>query len=482
MRISLVNPNLSGDVSILDIGLTYLATYINARTQHRASIIDFTFHAKDWQGHLTRQLARHRPDVVGVTCTALYLHYVKAIAGKIERHGGIDIICGGYHATLAPDDVISIPEVRAVCIGDGEFTLSEYLDALQKKSPLEAVRGLWFKRNGGIVKNPLRDLIADIDNLPLPDYELWEDIDDYLYFNQLLYFMGTRGCPYDCSYCSEYPMRSAVPGRHYRSRDPRAFAREIQQQWNKYRSRNMKLAHTFDPVFSYDKKWLHEFCDEYKKIGMSRLLPFSCFSRGDLLDEENVRTLAGAGCKIVRIGVEAGNFHIRRDIYQKDITNEKFTEAVRLCKKYGLGITSYYILGGPGENLSTLQDTFNLARRLDANRPVFFIYQPLPKTRAREKLLELGGMIEEAKMGHIDSLHHASAVRTRELKPIQIEIFQYKCFVYFIGKRIFRLLKKQKFRLLLNFCRYFIRARRKGVPLWYTAAYFLICCDDNLIS
>jgi radical SAM superfamily enzyme YgiQ (UPF0313 family) len=215
---------------------------------------------------------------------------------------------------------------------------------------------------------------------------------------------------------------------------------------------------------------------------MSQRLPFSCFSRGDLLDEENVRILAEAGCKIVRIGVEAGNYYIRRDIYQKDITNEKLIEAVDLCKKYGLGITSYYILGGPGENISTLRDTFNLANRIDVNRPVFFIYQPLPKTKARERLLELGGAIEAEKMEHIDSLHHASAIRTKELRPLQVEIFQYKCFVYFIGKRIIRLFKKQGLRLFLNFFKYFIRARKKGVPLWYALAYFLICCDDNLIS
>jgi radical SAM superfamily enzyme YgiQ (UPF0313 family) len=482
MRISLVNPNLSGDVSILDIGLTYLATYINARTQHRASIIDFTFHAKEWQRHLERQLDKHQPDVVGITCTSLYLHYVQAIAGKIKQWRDISIICGGYHASLDPEDTMGVPGVDAVCIGDGEFTLSEYLDALEEKRRPDNIPGLWFRRNGGIVKNPLRDLIRDIDSLPLPDYDLWEDIDDYLYFNQLLYFMGTRGCPYNCTYCSEYPMRQAVPGRHYRERNPRAFAREIKQQWDKYKYRNMKLAHAFDPVFSYDKEWLKDFCDEYRKIGMPQQLPFSCFSRADLLDEEKIRILAQAGCKIVRIGVEAGNYHIRRDIYQKDITNEKFIEVVQLCKKYGLGITSYYILGGPGENLSTLRDTFNLARCLDANRPVFFIYQPLPHTQAREKLLELGGTIEEERMRHIDSLHHASAIRTRELKPIQIEIFQYKCLIYFMGKRILRLFKKQKLRLLGNFFRYFIRARRKGVPLWYAIAYFLICCDDNLIS
>jgi radical SAM superfamily enzyme YgiQ (UPF0313 family) len=133
MKISLVNPNLSGDVSILDIGLTYLATYINARTQHRADIIDFTFHAKGWQSHLKNKIEKYQPDVIGITCTWLYLYYVKAMAKEIKEKFGISVICGGYQATLDPEEIMGIPQVDAVCIGDGEFVLAEYLDALQEK-------------------------------------------------------------------------------------------------------------------------------------------------------------------------------------------------------------------------------------------------------------------------------------------------------------------------------------------------------------
>jgi len=146
-----------------------------------------------------------------------------------------------------------------------------------------------------------------------------------------------------------------------------------------------------------------------------------------------------------------------------------------------MAVTGYYILGGPDENMNTLNDTFRLAKTLDVNRPVFFIYQPLPKTKAREKLIELGGHIDD-KMGRIDCLHHASAVRTKDLSPRKIQLFQYKCFVYFIGKRIMRLLIRQHFKLGRNFIRYFMRGRRLNVPLWYRIAYFLICSEENLIT
>ena len=479
MKISLINPNLSGDVSILDMGLTYLATFINERTKHKASIIDFTFHRKNWLKHLDAQIKKYQPDVIGITCTSLYMHYVKLMAASVKEKYNLSVVAGGYHSSLETEATLAIKDIDAACIGDGEYALEGYLDALELKRGFDGIDGMWVKDKGKIIRNRIVPPIQDIDSLPLPNYDLWEDIDEYLFFNNLLYFIGNRCCPYSCSYCSELPMRQRIPGKHFRRRDPAAFAREIKYQYDKYKDRHMRMAHTFDPVFTFDLDWLKSFGDEYKAIGMDRLLPISCFSRGDLIDEERIKAFAGAGGRIVRIGVEAGNYHIRKDIYDKDITNEQFIEGVATCKKHGLAITGYYILGGPGESKATLQDTFDFAKLLDVHRPVFFIYQPLPKTRAREKLLELGGEVEMDKMDNIDCLHHASAVRTKDLKPRTVMLFQYKCFVYFVGKRVIRLLLQQKFRLFKNFIVYFVRGRRNNVPLWYTVGYFLICCEEN---
>lgn len=482
MKISLINPNLSGDVSILDMGLTYLATYVNERSRHQASIIDFTFHRKKWQRYMDSQIKKYQPDAVGITCTSLYMHYVKSMAEYIKQRYNLPIVAGGYHSSLETEDTLGVKEIDAACIGDGEYALVAYLDALEGRRPFHGLEGMWVKQNSKIIKNKIVPLIQDIDSLPIPNYDLWEDIDEYLFFNNLLYFIGTRCCPYSCSYCSELPMRERIPGKQFRRRDPKAFAREIKHQYAKYKDRKMHMAHTFDPVYTFDINWLKDFADEYNRIGMFDKLPISCFSRGDLIDEERIKYYTRGGGKIIRIGVEAGNYHIRKDIYNKDITNEQFIEGVKICKRYGLRITGYYILGGPDEDINTLNDTFSMARTLDVDRPVFFIYQPLPKTKAREKLIELGGQIETDKMDNIDCLHHASAVRTKGLNPRMILWFQYKCFLFFIGKRILRLLINQKFKLVSNYIRYFIRGRKNGIPLWYITAYFLICCEENLMS
>src|SRR3989338_2127158 len=186
MKVSIISPNLSGCCSILDIGVTCLATFINERTKHKANILDYTFKKKYWKDYLKKQLDEIRK----------------------EYSRDVPIVLGGYHATLNPDSAIQEKGIDAVIHGEGEYILADYLDALERDRPLVGIEGLWYKEGGQVYKNPKRPWIENIDQLPIPNYDLWEDIDKYFYFIGQLWFMGTRGCPFKCTNCSEEPMRS----------------------------------------------------------------------------------------------------------------------------------------------------------------------------------------------------------------------------------------------------------------------------------
>lgn len=482
MKISIISPNFSSDVSVVDIGMTYLATYINERTEHRANIVDFTYHRRDWKKHLQKNMENFKPDIIGISTVSMFMQYTRRIAREIKTKYKLPIILGGYHPTLCPEDSISVEDVDAICIGDGEFAVTEYLNAMRDGHTRQGIRGIWFKEDGRIVKNPLRELIQDTDSLPIPNYDLWEDIDRFIFYNGVIYFIGTRGCPFPCTYCSEFPMRDAVPGKHFRVRDPRGYAREMKYQWEKYKDRGMKVAHTFDPVFSINKDWVRDFCDEYKKIGMADVLPFSCFTRADTVDEERINMLAAANCKVARIGIEAGNERIRRDVYEKNIPTEQYRKIFKLLHEKGIAVTGYNILGGPGETLETMQETFNLVKELEVDRPIFFTYRPLPKTKGAQKVIELGGKIDKGSWDRIDSLHQHSNVYTKSLTPRQIVWFRRKCLWYFMTRRTLRLIKQQKFMFFINFLKYFVKGLRDGINPQYVVGYFFVSGGQNVIS
>ena len=480
---SVISPNLSGCCSILDIGVTCLATFLNERTKHKANVLDYTFKTAHWREYLKTELDKFKPDVIGITTTSLFMRYVRMTIEEIRKNysQGVPIVLGGYHTTLNPDSAIAEEGVDVIVHGEGEFIIADYLDALSEGRPLDGISGLWYKKEGKIYKNPKRPWIEDIDSLPLPDYDLWEDIDKYFYFVGQLWFMGTRGCPFKCTNCSEEPMNRAVPGRRFRVRDPRGYVQEIKHQWSKYKHRGFRMAHPFDAVFTVNPNWVKEFCDEYKKQGLTQELPFSVFTHGATSQEEKVKALAEAGCKEVRIGIESGNERVRNEVYGKHATNAQIRESFRFFRKYGINTIAYNMLGGPTETKEMLWQTYCFNKELDPNKPIFFIFRPLPGTDIISMVDSLGEEIDAAAMSHeIDTLHWGAALKSKKRSESFVEYFQLRCFAYFVPRRIWRLIKKQKLRFFVNMVRYMYRARRLNLDMRIAFAYFLASCGDNL--
>ena len=507
MKISIINPNLSGCVSILDCGITYLATYINQRTDHTATIWDYTFKRKVWQTYLKEKFATDKPDAIGISFTTLYEGYVRDTINFIRTHCSkkIPIIIGGVHPTLKPDDAIRIDGVDVVVLGEGEETLSDILNALSAGNNLNGIPGLIYKTSDGeIVQNPLRPWIKDINSLPFPNYDLWEEIDTYFYFLSQLWLIGTRGCPYSCVNCEELPLRRAIPGKRYRVRDPKNYVEEISYHYEKYKDRGFRMAHPFDPVFPLDRNWTKRFCEEYIKSGLSRKLPFSIFSRGDTFflnaregaefDEEKLRWLAEAGCKEIRVGIESGTERMRNEIHQKNVSNYQLRESFRYFKKYNIITIGYNMLGGPTETKNDLIQTFKMNVELNPDKPIFFIYQPLTHDLTKMGLVEqdheIGSHIltKRSKKKLERSSQDQATIQFGEPMPSEyysknwIIIFQYFCYSYFVAKRMLKLIIRQKHRFFINFYHFMIRGHRVGANMKIVFAYFLSASGDNLFS
>jgi radical SAM superfamily enzyme YgiQ (UPF0313 family) len=470
MKITIINPNLSGCPSILEIGLVYLATYVNERSDHEAVILDFTFHRKDWKEHLKKHLETHKPDVIGFGTPTMYVGYIIKILDELKaNYKKVPVICGGYNPTLNPISTLNIEGVDSIAIGDGEETLVEFLDAVRDKKTWVGIKGLFFKDRGNIIKNPLRDKI-DISNLPFPNYDLLEDIDDYFFFLNQLYTIGMRGCPFNCTNCSDPPFQKATPGKRVRMLDPERYIAEIMHQAKKYPDK-FDIVHCYDPTFTFDKAWVRKFCEEWKKNNLHNKYAFSVFARGDTLDEEIVAMLADANCKLVRMGIEAGSEEIRKISLHKNVTNKEIEDNVNLLHKYNIAITAFNMLGCPGERKKDLHATYNLIKKLKIDRPVFFIFRPLEGTEA-EQMMEKS-IIDYKAMGDITSLHKGAVLDLPDMTKKQIERFQLRCYLYFYTKRCLRLIWITKHRFFIDWVRYLIRGIRCQVPLFYIMGYFL---------
>lgn len=480
MHIQFINIS-GGDFSAMDIAITQLATYMNERTAHTASILDMTFHRRNWKRHLQYGYEKYHPDIIGISTNTMYMQFVRPIIVEIKNKYKLPIILGGAHASIHPDSVADLPEVDAICIGDGEFALEQYLDRVAQGQSAEGVRGIWSKEQGNWIKNPGGSFIENIDQFPYPNWDLWEDLQKYFYFLGMLYIQGSRGCPYKCTYCDAHGIADAVHGNYFRLRDPVDYAREIAHQWNKYKGLKNppRLAQLFDPVFTVSEDWLKAFCAEYRRLGLHHEFRYSAFTRIDHLSEAKIKLLSESGCALLRPGIETGNDFIRNKVYEKNVTTNQIREVAQLCNKHNIGLTAFYMLGGPGETRQTMQDTIDLAVQIDASRSAFFIYKPFTNA-GEQQVREFGGEIDAMKWQEADNITFGAVVKLTGISLKTIEWYQMKAYYLTFGRRLLRMICRQKFLYFVRLFRYMVLGIRYGLDVKYLITYYHIYSYDNV--
>jgi radical SAM superfamily enzyme YgiQ (UPF0313 family) len=144
------------------------------------------------------------PDLVGFPCMTGVHRWALSFAGKLKKRTPCRVIFGGAHPTYFPD-VINEPEIDIVCRSEGEYPTLEIANKIDKGLDFSDTMNCWFKSNGKIIKNELRPLIQNLDELPFPDRELYIKKYPYLKRSQRV-FIGGRGCPFDCAFCFNHAL------------------------------------------------------------------------------------------------------------------------------------------------------------------------------------------------------------------------------------------------------------------------------------
>jgi len=474
MKFQFINALLGGDFSAMDIAITQLATVLNHSGKHESTVLDFTFHTKHWKKHLHRNIKKFKPDMIGMSCNTMYMQYVKKIAKEIKEHHDIPILLGGYHASMYPKETMDIPDIDFLIVGDAELSILKLLEAYEKGGKqYSSIKGLWYKEKGKIKGNNEGYFIKNLDNFPTPDWDLWGDLEKYFYYLGMLYVIGSRGCPYRCTYCDAVGMAKSAKGPYYRIRDPVGYAKEIALQWEKYEKRGMRLAQVYDQVFTFVPKWVKAFSKAYREHTDVEKHGFSTFARIDNLDKARLVDLGKAGCKLLRVGIEAGNPYIRNKIYKKNISTEQIKKTVRIAKENGIDFTVFFILGGPAETRSTINQTISMARQLKAARSAFFIYKPFTE-EGMNQIVQHGGIVDQTRWEKADNITFDAVVQLKDIGPKGVEWMQRKAYFQTFGPRLLRMIATDKHRYFTRFATYMTRGLKDGLDYHYLLPYFHI--------
>jgi len=325
---------------------------------------------------ISEKIKSFKPDLIAVSTVSDQFDLAKEIIKSIKH---IPVIMGGIHATVATDECIKIPGVIGVCIGEGDEALPEFLRKYGNRKDYTDTKNFWFKENGKIIKNPLRPLIQNLDALPFPDREIFEE--HIPKENLILEFMASRGCPFQCNYCINKVLQGFYGIKGYlRRRSVDNLLKEINQVLAEYKlkhNRFPKRLEFHDDLFTADKAWLKEFADKYKQQVNQ---PYAVNARIETIDEETVLLLKESGCVELKLGIESGNERIRKEMLNRHMTNHQIISCFSLCKKRNLPTSSFNMIGIPGETEKEIEDTINLNRIVKPSVVGVSVFRPYQGT------------------------------------------------------------------------------------------------------
>ncbi len=355
---------------------------------------------------------RFKPDVVGVTTPTLFFFSVMHICRLIKAAlPETKIVLGGPHLTIFAKESVAHPEVDFGVAGEGEYTFLELLQTLDSGGDLAGVQSLVWKRDGEVVENAPRVLTESLDALPMPDFGLFDlrqhriPYDDYHPSGVII---SSRGCPYQCSFCSRnYP--------YYRMRSAGSVVDEMQA----YKDMGYKAVSFYDESFNVSKKRVLEICRLVQERHLN--LPWSFRGRVDRFDEDTAKAMAAAGCVRAHFGVESGAQEVLDEVC-KNISLEQVRDAFRLCKKYGISTVAFFILGLPRETKQQARRTIDFALNIDPDYVLYTSLMPMPGSPIYLEALAAGAFSDywrEFARNPVPDF----AVRTWETGMTEAEIF-----------------------------------------------------------
>jgi len=366
---------ISTDDDLWAFGVRLISSVLK-RAGHSTRLIQLPSQSAEYSAEVldgARQLAR-ASDLIGIGCCYRGSRRARQVAAAM-RALGKPIVWGGLHASLNPAECAEGTDI--VCRGEGEETILELLESLEDGRSWEQIRNLAYRKGEELVLNPLRPPIADLDTLPLPDFDRVNEFhlsrgrltkapsDPKLAHSPRLLFIGSRGCALHCTYCCNRKVKEmyAGHGRYLRRMSP---ARYVEQLATLYRRHFPKAT----DVFLMDEDFFLRSADEIREFaGLYRArvgLPFDCMVSPPRIADEKVRLLAEAGLWRISLGVESGSERTKKEVFDRPIPNETVLRASRTIARHPPVMPCYFfIIGNPYDERQDLLDTLALMTRLE---------------------------------------------------------------------------------------------------------------------
>ncbi len=377
-KVSLVSPVYP------TLGLATIAATALQRG-HKVEILDLSWRAYDYK--LIRDVVlRYKPDIVGITATTPLMNQLRDISVMVKDISkNIMVVGGGPHPSALPEATLEESMLDAVLVGEADFTFADICDGY----PLSDISGICYRDNDQIFSTPPRTPIANLDDLPMPAWHIY-NIKDYYKVSRLYAKRSpsitaefSRGCVFKCDYCAS----KITLALGYRKKSPERCAEEVKLM----SSLGYKEFFLTDDIFTSDQKWAKNVSDAISDLNADMIWSCSNGVRVESADDDLFRSMKKAGCYRLSFGFESGNDEVLKAFGKGGrATVKQAGKAVKMARKAGIDVCGFFMVGLSADTEDTMKETIEMARTLPLDMMKCSICIAFPGTKMFNDYIEKG--------------------------------------------------------------------------------------------
>jgi magnesium-protoporphyrin IX monomethyl ester (oxidative) cyclase len=376
MKVLFLQPSLGawstfGKHRAPNIGQAQLAGLLRSRhPEYELKVLDCRALELD-ESQMLKEIENFSPDIVHIGDilhttggAAVVYRYNQAAKLVKEKFPQVKIIASGLVYASAPKEILERnPWIDYCIVGEHDYTFCELVEAINEGKDISGVAGVAFRREEEFVITNYRGLITDLDELPLPAYDLFP-MDRYVghtYWKGYVETWNSRGCPAGCSFCyewSQFDPRGRADLKFFRARSAKLVADELELLYKKF---GAKVVCMMDDCFNVSRRRMEEFLEEMMRRDLAGKINWMFLGRAPyyLRDIDLFKDFRKAGCFMALVGIEVATDEELKEI-GKGITVEQVKETVAKLRENKVAIVLTWMIGFEND------DEYRIKKRMEA--------------------------------------------------------------------------------------------------------------------